>query len=147
MAQIQRKKRIDDTLDLLDETGEVCYTIPVSIDLDRSFVSITKARREAALAEQELRSKNTAEAIEAYGKAICELFTSVFGEPGTEKIVQHYEGNYSEMLLDILPYLLENVFPKIDALSSERLQQAVALRKAVDSRNMRRGATKKKYRR
>ena len=147
MAQIQRKKRIDDTLELLDENGNVCFTVPVSLSLDKAFARITAARRNAALAEQELRKSNAPEAVEHYGQAICELLTSVFGEDGAEKIIRHYEEDYSEMLLDVLPYLLENVFPKIDTLSSERLRQAVELRKAVDSRNTRRGAAKKKYRR
>ena len=34
MAQIQRKQRFEDTLELLDEAGNVCVTLPVSLNLE-----------------------------------------------------------------------------------------------------------------
>ena len=133
MAQIQRKKRFEDTLELLDEQGNVCVTLPVSLDIETVYRRVQKARKAAAEAEANMKDNATDEAYEAYGKAVFELFASVFGEGGAEKILQHYENNYSEMLLDVLPYLLDNVFPSLDELSAARIQQAVNLRSAADN--------------
>lgn len=134
MAQIQRKRRFEDSLELLNENGDVCYTIPVSLDIEKVYTEINKARNAAAEAETALKRENTPAALEAYGKAVYSLFASVFGKNGADNIFTHYENNYTEMLLDVLPYLLENVFPRLDALSSERLKQAVELRRVVDSK-------------
>ena len=132
MAQIQRKQHFEDTLELLDEQGNVCVTLPISLNIEDVYVKVHNARRAVAKAEEALRKEQTEETVNAYGEAVCFLFSGIFGDEGCEKIVRHYDGRYTEMLLDILPYLIETVFPKFDELSSKRLQQAVELRRAAD---------------
>ena len=143
MAQIQRKQHFTDTLELLDEAGNVCVTLPVSLNLEEIYVKVHSARRAVIRAEAAMQKEQTEDTIKAYGESVCFLFSAIFGDDGCEKIVQHYDGNYGEMLLDIMPYLINEVFPKFDELSSKRLQQAIELRKAADkaaqvSRNRRR---------
>ena len=128
MAQIQRKQRFEDTLELLDEAGNVCVTLPVSLNLEEIYVKVNSARKAVAKAEKALREDETEDTLKAYGEAVCFLFSVVFGDGGCEEIVRHYSSDYGEMLLDILPYLINDVFPKFDELSSKRLRQAVELR-------------------
>ena len=132
MAQIQRKQRFEDTLELLDEQGKVCVTLPVSLNIEEVYVRICKARKAVVKAEEAMRKEQTEDTIKAYGESVCFLFSAIFGDDGCEKIVRHYDGRYTEMLLDILPYLIETVFPKFDELSEARLRRAVELRRAVD---------------
>ena len=133
MAQIQRKKRFEDTLELLDENGNVCVTLPVRLDIEKAFVRLNKARRGLAKAQKEASDSATEEKYEALGAAIFELFASVFGDDGASDIMQHYENSYSEMMADIMPYLFDNVFPKLDELSAARVQQVENLRAAADN--------------
>ena len=147
MAQIQRKQRFTDTLELLDETGSVCVTLPVSLNLEEIYVKVSSARRAVARAEEALRREQTEDTAKAYGEAVCLLFSAIFGDEGCEKIVRHYDGRYNEMLLDIMPYLIETVFPKFAELSSKRLQQAVELRRAADkAASVNRGRQKQRKR-
>ena len=134
MAQIQRKQKIEDTLELLDENGVICHTLPVNIDIDRCFVRVAQARKNIIAAEQELKKENTPKAHENYGKAICELYSAIFGDEGCDKILEHYDNRYTDMFLDIMPYLINEIYPRFDAISKAKVQQLIDLKSAVDPR-------------
>ena len=139
MAQIQRKQRIEDTLELLDEQGNICHTLQVRLDVDSCFVRVSQARKNIIACEQELKKNDTPQAHEHYGAALCELFSAIFGDDGCDKILEHYDNRYTEMLLDILPYLITDIYPRFDELSMARVKQMVNLKSSVDSmRNHRR---------
>jgi hypothetical protein len=70
------------------------------------------------------------EALEAYGKAVLAVFDVIFGEDGTKKLVAFYEGNFNEMLLDVFPFINDEIMPKIRAASADRREQMLAAVKA-----------------
>lgn len=58
---------------------------------------------------------------EAIGEAIVELFTIVFGKEQTETMVKLYEDNYLDLLVDVTPFLIEEIKPAIvEASKSKR---------------------------
>lgn len=58
---------------------------------------------------------------EAIGEAIVELFTIVFGKEQTEIMINMYEGNYLDLLVDVTPFLIEEIKPAIiEASNSKR---------------------------
>lgn len=137
--QITRKNRIKEELQLCHEDGTVAVTIPVDINVDAMGARINKTYENLGNAQYELKKNpNGAEAIEAVGKAIISLFNVIFGEDGTKTIVEFYEGNYSEMLLDLFPFINNEILPKVKAASEQRKAQLVAAAQAVGVKNKRR---------
>lgn len=130
--QITRKNRIREELQLCHENGEIAAKIPVDINIDAMGARINKAYENLGSAQYELnKNPNGPGAVEAVGKAIISLFTVIFGEDGTKTIVEFYEGNYSEMLLDLFPFINNVILPKVKAASEQRKAQLVAAAKAV----------------
>lgn len=54
------------------------------------------------------------ENITLYGKTICETMALLLGDENAEKIIAFYENNYTEMLLEILPFLRNNLVPRME---------------------------------
>lgn len=130
MYQITRKNRIKETLQLCHANGEVAEEIPVDLNVDVISSRMNKAYEALGIAQLELQ-KNTESKLllEAYGNAVIAVFNVVFGEDGCKRIVDFYEGNYTEMLLDIFPFINDEIMPKIKAASESRKKQLLDLAK------------------
>ena len=130
--QIQRKnKKIKETLELVNEAGEVVEALDVDLDIDQVAARVNKAYEVLGMAQNTLqKNSRSPEALEAYGKAVLAVFNVIFGEDGTEKLLTFYEGNTSEMLLDVFPFINEAIMPKIKAASEARRDQMIAAAKA-----------------
>jgi hypothetical protein len=119
--KIQRKQKVVEKLELCDENGEVKIVIDVVIDVDRMMSEINKAQNQVIRAQMDVNKAKNQINIENYGVAILELIRVIFGEANAEKILSHYDGSYSEMLEDIMPFISEDVMPKIQKVAAERL--------------------------
>lgn len=129
--QIQRKNRIKETLELLDETGAVAESLTVDLNVDQIAGRVNKAYETLGAAQTALqKNARSDEALEAYGKAVIAVFDVIFGEDGTKKLVAFYEGNFNEMLLDVFPFINDEIMPKIKAASADRREQMLAAVKA-----------------
>lgn len=130
--QIRRKnKKIKETLELVNDAGEVVEALDVDLDIDQVAARVNKAYEVLGMAQNTLqKDSRSPEALEAYGKAVLAVFNVIFGEDGTEKLLTFYEGNTSEMLLDVFPFINEAVMPKIKAASEARRDQMIAAAKA-----------------
>lgn len=64
-----------------------------------------------------------AEAYTAMGNAITELMTAVFGIALANEIIKFFEHNYEEMLVEVLPYIVDVVIPAIKKRSQERAKK------------------------
>ena len=129
--QIQRKnKKIKETLELVNGAGEVVEALDVDLDIDQVAARVNKAYEVLGMAQNTLqKDSRSPEALEAYGKAVLAVFNVIFGEDGTEKLLTFYEGNTSEMLLDVFPFINEAIMPKIKAASEARRDQMIAAAK------------------
>lgn len=122
--QIKRKSRIKERLELCDESGEVVLPIDVEINVDDIAVKLAAAQQTLGMAQALINKEPTsAKAQEAFGSAVIAMFSVIFGEDNAEKIIAFYDGRYTEMLLDVFPFINEAIMPKIKAASAERKQQ------------------------
>lgn len=130
--QIIRKNRIKEELQLCHANGDIALTIPVDINVDEMGAKVIKAQETLAEAQNLVRENpNAPEALEAFGRAICTLFAVLFGEDNTAKILEFYEGNYAEMLIDIFPFINDAVMPAIKEASASRKAQLMNAAKAA----------------
>ena len=124
MYQITRKNRIKETLQLCHANGDVACEIDVDLNVDEIAGRVNKAREVLAMAQNTLqKDQDSASAMEAYGNAVVALFNVLFTEDGTRQMVEFYEGNYTEMLLDVFPFINNEIIPKIQAASEDRKAQ------------------------
>ena len=129
--QVQRKSRIKETLELLDETGAVVESLDVDLNVDQLAGRVNKAYEVLGAAQTALqKNARSDEALEAYGKAVLAVFDVIFGEDGTKKLISFYDGNFNEMLLDVFPFINDEIMPKIRAASADRREQMLAAVKA-----------------
>lgn len=129
--QVQRKSRIKETLELLDETGAVVETLDVDLNVDQIAGRVNKAYEVLGAAQTALqKNARSDEALEAYGKAVLAVFDVIFGVDGTKKLIAFYENNFNEMLLDVFPFINDEIMPKIKAASADRREQMLAAVKA-----------------
>ena len=141
MYQVTRKNKITETLQLCHADGSVAHTISVDLNVDQIAARVNKAWEVLGAAQNTLTEDPKSDAaLEAYGEAVLALFDVIFGEKNREKIVSFYESNYSEMLLDLFPFINEVVMPQIrEATAARREQLIAAARAAKDSSREKRG--------
>lgn len=125
MYQVTRKNRIKETLQLCHPDGTVAEEINVDLNVDVIAGRMNKAYEALGMAQNALEADSTPEMMEQYGKAVMAVFDVIFGEDGCRRIVQFYENNYTEMLLDLFPFINDEIMPKIREASEDRKQQLV----------------------
>ena len=123
-------------LQLCHANGDVAVTVDVDLNVDEIAGRVNSAYTALGAAQAELQKNEHSEtAIDAYGNAVLAVFKVIFGEEGAEKIVSFYEQNYTEMLLDLFPFISDEIMPKIKAASAERREQLVAAAKSAKQSN------------
>ena len=124
--QVTRKNRIKEELQLCRADGSIAESIIVDLNVDEITARVNKAYEALGMAQDALQKDPKSEkTIEAYGAAVVAVFRVIFGDEGTDKIIAFYEGNYTEMLLDIFPFLNEEIMPKIREASKARKKQLI----------------------
>lgn len=128
--KIKRTRPFLDTLELEDEDKQL--TIAVNIHFERSAPLIRKAQMALIEAEKAIQQdKKNPNNLETYGNAVIALFAAVFGEQETGEILQFYEGQYTDMLTDILPYILYTVLPAMQLYQRQKVEQMTQARKQI----------------
>lgn len=128
--KIKRTRPFLDTLEL--EDGDKQLTIVVNIHFERSAPLIRKAQVALIEAEKAIQQdKKNPNNLETYGNAVIALFAAVFGEQETGEILQFYEGQYTDMLTDILPYILYTVLPAMQLYQRQKVEQMTQARKKI----------------
>ena len=124
MYSVTRKNRITEELQLCHANGDVALTVFVDLNLDEMGGRLNKSLQDFAAAQEALRKGQTGpEATEAYGRAVIALFDVIFGEEDSRRIVAFYENNYTEMLLDLFPFINDEIMPKVREASAAREKQ------------------------
>jgi len=118
--QIKRKQKVTDRLELQDENGEIKVIIDVDIDVDRMMNDINKSQNQIIRAQMDLSKVKNEITVQNYGTAILEMINVIFG---SEKILNHYDNRYTEMLEDIMPYITEDIMPKIRRVADDRMKR------------------------
>jgi hypothetical protein len=105
---------------LCDENDNVIETINV-----RSDYIAMRNRLLASLGDIQKLSEDHA-TDEAIGGAVLELMKGLYGEEGAVKIVEFFEGNYTEMITTVTQHIYEDILPAVNRLLDERRKQAKA---------------------
>lgn len=126
---IQRKQKIQEVLELKDETGALVHTLHINLDVDEVAPRLYRAKKELAERQQSLSAAPSDDAMEQYGRAIITLFEAIFGADNTEKIAAFYDSKYTEMLLDMFPFITEVVYPRLNDLEAQKVAQLKGMRK------------------
>jgi hypothetical protein len=105
---------------LCDENDNVIETINV-----RSDYIAMRNRLLASLGDIQKLSEDHA-TDEAIGGAVLELMKGLYGEDGAVKIVEYFEGNYTEMITTVTQHIYEDILPAVNRLLDERRKQAKA---------------------
>ena len=133
---VTRKNRIKEQLQLCHADGTVALVCDVDLNVDVIANRVSKAYETLAIAQNTLQnSPHDARAMEAYGNAVIAVFDVIFGEENTQKIVGFYENNWSEMLLDLFPFINNEIMPKIQEASDARKAQLLEAAKASETGN------------
>ena len=128
MYTIQRKnKHIREELELLSIDGTEKMNVTVDLDIDQIAARMAKAYELMGMLQNELKKdpKNPA-TMEAFGQAVIEIFKIIFGEDQAGDILKFYENDYTEMLVDLFPFINDQVMPQIKAASRQRREQLEA---------------------
>lgn len=126
--QIIRKSRITEELELCRADGTVAERLTVDIDIDSIGARVYKAYENMAIAQLDLQKDKRN--VEAFGRAVLNLFVVIFGEDGANRIAAFYENKEGEMLLDLIPFINNVVMPQVSAASAHRKQQLLEAAKA-----------------
>lgn len=120
-----RSEKPVETLELIDSSGKVAATIEVNLNLDgmarrvsERYLDLTRVQDKYA--NMDLKEKLSPDTYEELGKAVINLYESVFGEQDTRTILDFYEGNYTEMAREINPFIINVVIPKVRRLAKAR---------------------------
>lgn len=138
MFTVQRKKRrIHETLQLLNEEGTQELTVVVDLDIDQIAARVNKSYEKIGMLQNDLRKNpRDTRTMEAFGQAVLEIFKIIFGDDQAMKILEFYDENYTEMLVDLFPFINEEIMPQVKEASRQRAEQ---LAKAANA--SRRGTT------
>lgn len=120
MYKIKRTRKFYDTLQLCDEEGSVQKELKIEVDIDaiatgfREVLTMLEKAEKGLHHKQKLKQqKDFDKAYYDYGAALVKLFEMCFGKENTEEIVTFYENRYTEMSVEIVPYITQEIIPLV----------------------------------
>ena len=119
----KRSEKITAELGLVDESGNIVKTYRVDADPEILLTRYNRARNDLELAKLLVEDDFKPEALEAYGRAIVAMMGVFFSEKDVLEILNFYDGNYTEMVVHILPFIVDELEPKIDEYSKKRIAE------------------------
>lgn len=117
--QIKKSDRITENLELLDSNNNVTLTIHINIEIGRIAKEYRQLQIELAEA-QNMISQGSEQAFEAFGNAVIKLFRCLFGDENTQKILEYFENDYTEMAVQCMPFISDVVQPAIEKYSRSK---------------------------
>lgn len=120
MYKVKRTRKFYDTLQLCDEQGNVQKELRIEVDIDaiatgfREVLNQLEEAQKCLQDNQKLKlQKEFDKAYYDYGKALVKLFEMCFGKDNTEEIVTFFENRYTEMSVEIVPYITQEIIPLV----------------------------------
>ncbi|MBO7727336.1 MAG: hypothetical protein J6S50_02300 [Oscillospiraceae bacterium] len=128
MKIVKGNNRIEKTLEIDLPSGETALALNVSLSTQDLEKNVIKAYEQLSISQAELQ-KNPA-SVEAYGKAVVAFYEAIFGADQTAQLLALYESNYTEMLLDTVPFIQEEIMPELKRITDATKAKLVAQAKA-----------------
>lgn len=120
MYKIKRTRKFYDTLQLCDEQGTVQKELKIEVDIDsiatgfREVLTKLEKAQKSLQDNQKLKKQNEFDkAYYDYGEALIKMFEMCFGTENTQEIVTFFENRYTEMSVEIVPYITKEIIPLV----------------------------------
>lgn len=119
--QIKKDNEVVEELEFLDKNNEVVKKINVKINIDKIASEYRQRKVEITEAQQKI-NKGEEDAVELFGVAIINMFKTVFGEENTVAILEYFEGKYTDMLTNCIPFIEQVIQPAIEKVVRDKKQ-------------------------
>lgn len=119
--QIKKDNEVVEELEFLDNNNEVVKKINVKINIDKIASEYRQRKVEITEAQQKI-NKGEEDAVELFGVAIINMFKTVFGEENTVAILEYFEGKYTDMLTNCIPFIEQVIQPAIEQVVKDKKQ-------------------------
>ena len=121
MVEIRRKNKVKETFHITDNDGRE-LTVESVLDPGEALPAWNRAKNSIIRAQTAKQPD-----FEALGQAIVDTFAVFFGEEGAAKILDFYDGNYTDMMEDVFPYIQAILLPKLEAESAKRREAMIEI--------------------
>ena len=120
MYKVKRTRKFYDTLGLCDEQGNVQKELKIEVDIDAIATGFREVLTQLEKAQKGLQDnqklkqqKEFDKAYYDYGEALVKMFEMCFGTENTQEIVTFFENRYTEMSVEIVPYITKEIIPLV----------------------------------
>lgn len=117
--QIKKSDKITEALELLDSNNNAALTVHVDIEIGRIAKEYRQLQIELMEA-QNMISQGSEQAFEAFGNAVIKLFRCLFGDENTQKILEYFENDYTEMAVQCMSFISDVIQPAIEKYSRSK---------------------------
>ena len=125
MYQIKKNSNvIVEELEIENEKGEKTV-FKVNVSFDKIAKKYHQLRAMMSSYEKEIEKSESDEWFEKYVEVFVELMRLFFGDEEAKRLIEYYDGNYTDVLLDIAPFIVEVVQPKVNQRMSEKAQKYI----------------------
>lgn len=121
MYEIKRRAYISEEIKIGDEILKVEFAPDKII---REYQAATAAVIRAQDAIKEAGDNPGTEVVEALGEAVVAFLGVALGKENAEKLLAFFEENYTEMLIQIMPFVIEVIKPQIEAAAASMRSEA-----------------------
>ncbi len=126
--KVKRFKKTEE-LELVNEEGVTEKVISIRLDragiAEKASKKYVEIQRLQALAKRAKKDGEN-ELVTQLGQVVIDFFEIIFGEENAKTILEFYEGNYVEMIMEIMPFIQTKVLPVIRAAAQQNRRAAMA---------------------
>ena len=122
MYQARRSEKLTDTLQLCDQSGNVVHNLKIEVDIDAISGGFRETLTLLGDAERRLKENQRKgnvhafdKAYEDYGNLLVRMFSMTFGAENTKVILEFYESRYTEMAVELVPYIIDVMIPMVQS--------------------------------
>ncbi len=117
--QIKKSPRLEEDLEFLEEDGTVGLRIHVDIVPERIAKDYRRIKLDLIHAQEETKKSNP-EAVEMFGAAIVAMCRTLFGEEQAAQMLEYYNGRYTDMIVNLFPFIQDRVEPMLRTAANDR---------------------------
>ena len=121
MHEIHKRDKVKEVFHITDNDGRE-LTVESVLDPGEALPAWNRAKNSIIRAQTAKQPD-----FEALGQAIVDTFAVFFGEEGAAKILDFYDGNYTDMMEDVFPYIQAILLPKLEAESAKRREAMIEI--------------------
>lgn len=122
--KIKRKNVLCEELVIEAAGGRPELRLPVEMTIDQTLAQFNRLRRMLGELQAEAEKSPFDDAvISKLGIVIVAFFELIFGKDGCKNLVDYYENNYTEMLEDVAPFIVDVVIPQMNLAMEERVNK------------------------